>query len=154
MKITKNQLQQIIKEELAVAVNESPDVFGADYNPAEKVKNIIAPEQAESRGEMEALQAIEWAKTAHPDDGSPRWADPLYTQAYDDRRQHALDNISDRDDTTRPIRAVPTRTIDSTLEIDGEALEDAQVVPHQMAEQSADVSALEEALKRWKKLIK
>jgi len=153
MKITKNQLQQIIKEELAVAVNESPDVFGADYNPAEKVKNIIAPEQAESHGEMEALQAIEWAKTAHPDDGSPRWADPLYTQAYDNRRQHALDNISDRDDTTRPIRAVPVVNIDSTLEVDGRAL-GAQVAKHTMAEQSADVSALEEALKRWKKLIK
>jgi hypothetical protein len=103
---------------------------------------------------MEALQAIEWAKTAHPDDGSPRWADPLYTQAYDNRRQHALDNISDRDDTTRPIRAVPADMhIDTTLEMDGKEL-GAEMAKHTMTEQGADVSALEEALKRWKKLIK
>jgi len=166
--LSKDQVEQIIREAVAGALNESPGLFGADYSPAEEVKNIIAPEQAERNQAMtrnleseyiinatsrdeEELKAIEWAKTAHPDDGSPRWADPLYTQAYDNRRQHALDNISDRDGATRPIRAVPRRTIDSTLEVDGKVPPTPQTRQVQRMEEQ---SALDETLKRWKKLIK
>ena len=149
MKISKNQLKQIIQEELAAALDGAPERSQWEQQP------FMNPEQAEryqamtrnleseyiinatSRDEEE-LKAIEWAKTAVPWDGHPRWADPLYTQAFDNRRQHALDNISNRDDATRPIRAEPRRAIDSTLEMDGKVPPTPQTRQlRKMEEQSA-----------------
>ena len=64
MKITKNQLKQIIKEELTAVLNESPPLFSqpsalerlpspaspasqfiSDFDPAERLRSLNAPEQ-------------------------------------------------------------------------------------------------------------
>ena len=161
MKISKNQLKQIIKEALAVALNESPDLFGfgADYNPAEKVKNIIAPEQTERdqamthnlRGGMEGDIKVKEGDTLWDlqQSGKLRGASIDDVIEYNDLDPKNLEIGS----TIKLPPSAPVH-IDTTLEMDGKKLSAEMAKHHTMAEQSADVSTLEEALKRWKKLIK
>ena len=141
MKITKNQIRQIIREELAIAVNESPDVFGADYSPAEKVKNIIAPEQAERdqamthnlRGAMEGDIKVKEGDTLWDlqQSGKLRGASIDDVIEYNDLDPKNLEIGS----TIKLPPSVPASMhIDSTLEMDGKEL-GAQAAKHTMAEQ-------------------
>jgi len=132
MKITKSQLKQIIKEELAAALNESPNVFGADYSPAEKVKNIIAPEQAErDRAATTAWRGV-MAGDIRVKEGDTLWdlqqAGRLRGASIDD--VIAFNDIDPKNlEVGSTIKLPPARPaapadmhIDSNLEMDGKAL--------------------------------
>tara|TARA_R110002033_G_scaffold78120_1_gene129662 strand:+ start:71 stop:1312 length:1242 start_codon:yes stop_codon:yes gene_type:complete len=125
MKITKNQLKQIVQEEMAAVIREgyvedfgkgvgyvTDKVVNAPAKIGRAVKKVGSDflsgfdSQTDVRvpASGRVNSAEEWAKTADPNDGSPRWADPAYADAYDalrdNRRQAALDSIPDRDDAT------------------------------------------------------
>ena len=106
MKITKNQLKQIVQEELAAVIREGyAEDFGSGVGYiTDKVVNAPAKigravkkvgsdilrgfdSQTDVRvpasDRKKPITPEEWAKTANPNDGSPRWADSDYTDAYD-----------------------------------------------------------------------
>jgi len=106
MKITKNQLKQIVQEELAAVIREGyAEDFGKGVGyVTDKVVNAPAKigravkkvgsdilrgfdSQTDVRvpasDRKKPITPEEWAKTANPNDGSPRWADSDYTDAYD-----------------------------------------------------------------------
>ena len=108
MKITKRQLQQIIQEELTAVIKEGyAEDFGKGVGyVTDKVVNAPAKigravkkvgsdilsgfdSQTDVRvpasDRKKPITPEEWAKTANPNYGSPRWADKEYTDAYDAR---------------------------------------------------------------------
>ena len=108
MKITKRQLKQIIQEELTAVIKEgyaedfgkgvgyvTDKVVSAPAKIGRAVKKVGSDilsgfdSQTDVRvpasDRKKPITPEEWAKTANPNDGSPRWADSDYTDAYDAR---------------------------------------------------------------------
>jgi len=106
MKITKRQLQQIIQEELTAVIKEGyAEDFGKGVGyVTDKVVNapakigravkkvgsdVLSGFDSQTDVRVPASDRVnpaeEWAKTANPNDGSPRWADSDYTDAYNAR---------------------------------------------------------------------
>jgi len=106
MKITKNQLKQIVQEEMAAVIREgyvedfgkgvgyvTDKVVNAPAKIGRAVKKVGSDflsgfdSQTDVRvpasDRKKPITPEEWAKTANPNDGSPRWADSDYTDAYD-----------------------------------------------------------------------
>jgi len=145
MRITKNQLQQIIKEELAGVLREgyASDFedgvrnFGAGVGAAtEYVSNLPSKflsgfdSQTDLRvsaddrkkAPIDPLQhvrddATEWVKTARLGDGDPRWEDPIYVDVYDNMLA-GFDSEGNELSIERPTK----RHIDPNLEVDGRAI--------------------------------
>lgn len=152
--LSKDQVEQIIKEELAGALREgyASDFedgvrnFGAGVGAAtEYVSNLPSKflsgfdSQTDLRvsaddrkkAPIDPLQhvrddATEWVKTARLGDGDPRWEDPIYVGVYDNMLA-GLDSEGNELSIERPTKR--HINIDPSIEMDGRAIA-AQTADH------------------------